>query len=126
MDVPPRRVGKRLIGRFLFLRIALGTVLLVLVTVGSALWAEKILQKAPYFMDEDDIDSINLVHSQASNTLTFGAIFVTLSARFSYQSSMHPRVFQNNVFVIYSIALVTILQFAITYIPGLNGIVFAK
>merc|ERR1712048_1289580 len=32
MDIPPRRVGKRLIGRFLFLRIALGTVILVTTT----------------------------------------------------------------------------------------------
>merc|ERR1711865_1327941 len=33
MDVPPRIVGKRLIGRFLFLRIALGTIVLGFVTV---------------------------------------------------------------------------------------------
>merc|ERR1719401_1791584 len=36
MDIPPRRVGKRLIGRFLFLRIVLGTVLLTACVVGSA------------------------------------------------------------------------------------------
>lgn len=125
MDVPPRRVGKRLIGRFLFLRIALGTVLLVCVTVVAALWAEKILTSEPYNYDERSLDSINRVHSQASNTLTFGACFVTLSARFSYQNSIHPRVFQDNQFVALSIALVTILQLAITYIPGLNNIVFA-
>merc|ERR1711920_327062 len=35
MNVPPRRVGKRLIGRFLFLRIALGTIILVTATVGA-------------------------------------------------------------------------------------------
>lgn len=125
MDVPPRRVGKRLIGRFLFLRIALGTVLLVCVTVVGSLWAEKILTSEPYNYDERSLDSINRVHSQASNTLTFGACFVTLSARFSYQNSIHPRVFQDNQFVALSIVLVTILQLSITYIPGLNNIVFA-
>merc|ERR1712100_748311 len=46
MDVPPRRVGKRLIGRFLFLRIALGTVLLVSATVYGSFWAESIMEKS--------------------------------------------------------------------------------
>merc|ERR1712194_529453 len=36
MALPPRRVGKRLIGRFLFLRIVLGTILLTASVVGSA------------------------------------------------------------------------------------------
>ena len=40
MDQPPRRVGKRLIGRFLFLRISIGTNTLVACTVGSVFWAE--------------------------------------------------------------------------------------
>jgi len=125
MDVPPRRVGKRLIGRFLFLRIALGTVLLVFVTVGAAMWAEHILGQEPYSLESTDRASIDRVHSQASNTLTFGACFVTLSARFSYQNSIHPRVFMDNQFVLLSIGLVTVLQLIITYVPGLNSIVFA-
>merc|ERR1712085_202694 len=36
MALPPRMVGKRLIGRFLFLRIVLGTILLTASVVGSA------------------------------------------------------------------------------------------
>merc|ERR1712085_157718 len=40
MDLPPRRVGKRLIGRFLFLRILLGTIVLVVVTVGEVFIAK--------------------------------------------------------------------------------------
>merc|ERR1712157_647740 len=76
-------------------------------------------------LDETSKDSINRVHSQASNTLTFGACFVTLSARFSFQNSIHPRVFQDNVFVLWSLIIVAILQVMITYIPGLNNIVFA-
>merc|ERR1719413_283026 len=123
MDIPPRRVGKRLIGRFLFLRIALGTVLLVFVTVGASFWAERILVNQ-YGLNRESEESIMRVHSQASNTLTFGACFVTLSARFSYQNSCHPRVFQNNQFVLISVLIVTVLQLAITYVPGLNGFVF--
>mmetsp|Transcript_24702 Transcript_24702/g.58427 ORF Transcript_24702/g.58427 Transcript_24702/m.58427 type:complete len:1051 (-) Transcript_24702:152-3304(-) len=124
MDVPPRRVGKRLIGRFLFLRIALGTVVLVFVTVAASFWAEDILVNQ-FGLDRESKECINRVHSQASNTLTFGACFVTLSARFSYSSSMHPRVFQTNVFVVYSVLIVAVLQLAITYIPGLNKFIFA-
>lgn len=125
MDVPPRRVGKRLIGRFLLLRIVLGTILLVFVTVSSSLWAEQILGQEPYNLNRDELESINLVHSQASNTLTFGACFVTLSARFSYQNSIHPRVFMDNQFVLISVVVVALLQLMITYIPGLNSVVFA-
>uniref|UniRef100_A0A7S4A9M6 Cation-transporting P-type ATPase N-terminal domain-containing protein n=1 Tax=Pseudo-nitzschia australis TaxID=44445 RepID=A0A7S4A9M6_9STRA len=124
MDVPPRRVGKRLIGRFLFLRIALGTVVLVFVTVAASFWAEDILVKE-FGLDRMNPECIDRVHSQASNTLTIGACFVTLSARFSFQNSIHPRVFMENQFVLLSVLLVTVLQLAITYIPGLNTIVFA-
>merc|ERR1711971_447438 len=62
---------------------------------------------------------------QASNTLTFGAMMVTISARFSLQSSLHPRVFQNNVFTWYSVAIVTVLQIFITYVPWVNYKIFA-
>merc|ERR1719276_815662 len=51
MDVPPRRVGKRLIGRYLFLRIALGTILLVFATVYASFWAERIMTREPYNLD---------------------------------------------------------------------------
>ena len=118
MDNPPRRVGKRLIGRFLFLRIALGTITLVASTVGSAFWAQDI------YSDESDDDRLALIRSQASNTLTFGAISITLSARFAYNSAFHPRLLKGNPFCWYSVAIVTVLQVAITYIPGLNSVIF--
>jgi len=122
MDIPPRRVGKRLIGRYLCLRIVLGTFILVLVTVWSSLYSLQILEKR----DDFPYDYItDMVHSQASNTLTFGACFVTLSARFNLLSSVHPRLFKGNVFTWYSVAIVTVLQLCITYIPGLNNVVFA-
>jgi len=122
MDVPPRRVGKRLIGRYLFLRIALGTVVLVLVTVGTAFIAQAVLDKDP---ELSYTKVTHMVHSQSSNTLTFGACFVTLSARFNLLSSIHPRLFQGNVFTWYSIGIVTVLQLCITYIPWVNKVVFA-
>ena len=118
MNHPPRRVGKRLIGRYLFLRIALGTIVLVATTVGATFLAQDM------FSDMSYEDRLPLMRSQASNTLTFGAMAITLSARFSYNSSIHPRLFQGNVFCWYSVAIVTVLQVAITYIPGLNSIIF--
>jgi len=125
MDVPPRRVGKRLIGRYLFLRIVLGTILLVFVTVGSSMWAQFELDNNPKYSKFAFETVTNMVHSQASNTLTFGACFVTFSARFNLLSSFHPRLFRGNVFTWYSFAIVTVLQLCITYIPGLNSVIFS-
>eukprot|EP00529_Nitzschia_sp_RCC80_P003146 CAMPEP_0113496070 /NCGR_PEP_ID=MMETSP0014_2-20120614/29931_1 /TAXON_ID=2857 /ORGANISM="Nitzschia sp." /LENGTH=1074 /DNA_ID=CAMNT_0000389979 /DNA_START=97 /DNA_END=3321 /DNA_ORIENTATION=+ /assembly_acc=CAM_ASM_000159 len=121
MDVPPRRVGKRLIGRYLFLRIVIGTIALTTATVGGTWWALTVLRGQPD-LSEDEID--RLCHSQASNTLTFGACFVTLSARFSYLSALHPRLFRGNKYAWYSVALTAVLQVCITYIPGLNEVIF--
>jgi magnesium-transporting ATPase (P-type) len=92
MDVPPRRVGKRLIGRYLFLRIALGSICLVVATVGSAFWVDAVFAKRGMKFDE----YLPFIRSQTSNTLTFGACFVTFGARFSYSSACHPRLFQGN------------------------------
>jgi magnesium-transporting ATPase (P-type) len=115
MDVPPRRVGKRLIGRYLFLRIAIATV----------------LRKQQCENDDEVIDNCltlnhidELCHSQASNTLTFGACFVTLSARFSYQSALSTRSLRGNKYAWYSVGLTSVLQLGITYIPGLNSVIF--
>eukprot|EP00980_Cylindrotheca_fusiformis_P004498 scaffold961_cov122-Cylindrotheca_fusiformis.AAC.6 len=125
MDIPPRRVGKRLIGRFLFLRIALGTVTLVACTVGATFWAQYLYQdgRAELSKEYED-DVLPLMRSQASNTLTFGACAVTMSARFSYNSAFGMRSFYGNRFAWYSLAIVTVLQVAITYIPGLNDVIF--
>ncbi|KAL7565795.1 hypothetical protein ACA910_015575 [Epithemia clementina (nom. ined.)] len=113
MEQPPRRVGKRLIGRFLFLRIAIGTVTLVACTVGSVFWAAELTK------NEDER------RSQCLNTLSFGAISVTLSARFARKSAFHPRTFHGNPFAWYSYAIMTVGQVFITYTPGLNETIFS-
>ena len=112
MDQPPRRVGKRLIGRFLLLRIAIGTITLVACTVGSVFWAEDL----SYTLEEK--------RSQALNTLSFGAISITASARFARKSAIHPRSFKGNAFAWYSYAIMAVLQVFITYTPGLNDTIF--
>jgi len=112
MTNPPRRVGKRLIGRFLLLRIIIATTVLVASTVGSVFWCKSY----DYSLAEQ--------RSQALNTLSFGAISVTLSARFAYNSAFHPRVLTGNPICWYSVSVMAALQILITYCPGLNEVVF--
>lgn len=120
MDLPPRRVGKRLIGRFLFLRIILGTCLLTGCVVGSALIVDNHERYAGMSPD----DRLMAIRATSFNVLDFGAMSVMMSARFAYNSSFHPRVFRGNPAALASITIVTVLQLALTYIPGLNSFVF--
>jgi magnesium-transporting ATPase (P-type) len=112
MKKPPRRVGKRLIGRFLLLRIIIGTISLVACTVGAVFW----VRGQGYNLEEQ--------RSQALNTLSFGAISITLSARFAYNSAFHPRLLSGNPLCWYSVSIMAALQILITYTPGLNETVF--
>ena len=128
MDQAPRKVGKRLIGRYLFLRIVLATATLTAVTVGSVFWTKSTQSCEAGLAGEALVDcqdyNQRVLHSQAINTLDFGAIAVTMSARFTYNSSIHPRIFKGNAFAWYSVAIVALLQVFITYVPGLNRLVF--
>jgi len=114
MSLPPRRVGKRLVGRYLFLRIILGTITLVTCTVGSVFVANS-------FKDYP----LGMQRSLASNTLTCSACSITLSARFAYNSAVHPRVFMGNKAAVYSLLIVVGLQLFITYVPGVNTVIFS-
>jgi len=132
MEMLPRRIGKRLIGRYLLLRILLGTFTLTCLTVGSAFWLKSF---NPSGSDLCNLADRNLngcqghkyyfedIRAIAFNVLDFGAIGITLSARFAYNSSIHPRVFYGNKYVWYSVLIVAVLQVAITHIPGLNSTV---
>lgn len=101
----------------------MATAALTLAVVGSVFWAQAYQTKP---MGDEDIAAANVreLRSQAINTLDFGAISVTLSARFTYNSSFHPRIFKGNKFAWYSVAIVAVLQVFITYCPGLNRVVF--
>jgi len=117
MTHPPRRVGKRLIGRFLFLRIALGTITLVACTVGSVFWVKSFNVGAEKY-------DLPMQRSMALNTLSFAAMAITISARFAYNSSFHPRIFFNNQLCWWSILIMGGLQVFITYTPGVNSTIF--
>ncbi|CAB9523652.1 Sodium/potassium-transporting ATPase subunit alpha [Seminavis robusta] len=114
MGLPPRRLGKRLIGRFLFLRIVLATTTLVATTVGSVFLIRDL--STAYTPEQQ--------RAQALNTLAFGAVAITLSARFAYNSSFHPRIFRGNKLCWISVAIVVGLQVVITHTPGLNKTIF--
>ena len=114
MQQPPRKVGKRLIGRLLCLRIAIATMVLVACTVGSVFWADSLGY------------SLGMTRSQALNALSFGSVAITASARFSRKSAFSPRSFYGNNLAWWSYSIVVVLQVFITYTPGLNQIVFTQ
>lgn len=130
MKLPPRRIGKRLIGRYLLLRILLGTFVLTSVVVAAAFWLISnnedgkihsiydiaIFGELKYYFED--------IRAIAFNVLDFGAISITLSARFTYLSSIHPRVFKGNKYCWYSVFIVAILQLLCTYVPGVNSMIF--
>ncbi len=119
MNLPPRRVGKRLIGRYLFLRIIIGTILLTGCVVGSACIVDAVNAGL------DQTERLYKIRATAFNVLDFGAISVMLSARFAYNSSITIKVFQGNKAVVWSAVIVAVLQILLTYIPGLNTFVFS-
>ena len=121
MSIPPRRVGKRLIGRFLLLRILLGTLLLTGCVVGSAVIVDQVYKESI----PDEFERLFKIRATAFNVLDFGAISVMLSARFAYNSSISLEVFQGNPGVVWCCVIVAVLQILLTYVPGLNTFVFS-
>jgi len=155
MSLPPRRIGKRLIGRYLLLRILLGTFTLTFLVVGSCFWIlgynptdsfDYVFQNLGQDCTSDCVlngsdDATACKNSPAGltgtmeyclpdiralafNVLDFGAIAITLSARFAYNSSISPRIFRGNKYCWYSVLIVSVLQVFITYCPGINDTIF--
>merc|ERR1712087_954300 len=126
MDLPPRRLGKRLIGRYLLLRILIGTFTLTALVVASAFWLKSFNSEECDIDGIDDLCKYTLedIRAIAFNVLDFGAISVTLSARFAYNSSFSTDVFKNNKYCWYSIFIVAALQIFLTYTPGVNTVIF--
>ncbi len=112
MKLPPRRVGKFLIGRYMLLRIVFGTLTLTLSVIASVFWLSSLGEQ--YGQREQS--------ALAFNVLDFGAVSVTLSSRVFQKSSFSLSL--GNKWNPIAIAIFVILQLAVTYIPGLNTIVF--
>jgi len=133
MDMSPRRIGKRLIGRYLLLRIMLATAVLTALCVGSAFWLKSFNPEGDDLCDYDDRDTDYCkdhkyywedIRALAFNVLDFGAISVTLSARFAYNSSISTAIFYGNKYCWYSILIVAVLQVILIHTPGVNSYVF--
>jgi magnesium-transporting ATPase (P-type) len=114
MKRPPRRVGKRLIGRYLLLRMVIGTIVLVATTIGAVFWVK----------DMGKYTDQAVQRSLALNVLSFDAIALALTARFEYSSALHPRVLTGNVICWWMVFIMVVLQIVITYTPGLSTKVF--
>ena len=132
MKLPPRRIGKRLIGRYLLLRILIATFSLTFLVVGAAFILVSQNKNDTVVFEADAKDDPALedkyyyedIRALTFNVLDFGAIAITLSARFTYLPSFHMRVFHGNIYVWYSIAIVIVGQIFITYCPGVNSTIF--
>jgi len=126
MDLPPRRTGKRLIGRYLLLRILLGTITLTALVVAAAFWIIGMNADECDIYGDDSLCRYTLedIRALSFNVLDFGAIGVTVSARFAYNSSFSMDVFRGNKYCWYSIFIVAALQVFLTYTPGVNRVIF--
>jgi len=133
MELAPRRIGKRLIGRYLLLRILFATAVLTALCVGSAFILKSYNPAGSDMCDYDDRNTVMCeghkyywedIRALAFNVLDFGAIGVTLSARFAYNSSISPRIFYGNKYCWYSVGIVAVLQVGLIHIPGVNSVIF--
>jgi len=113
MKQPPRRVGKFIIGRFLLLRIIFGTIVLTFSTIASVFWLASFGEK--YASQEQQT-------ALAFNVLDSGAVSVALSSRVFQKSSLSLSL--GNKWNVIALTIFVMLQLAVTYIPGLNTVVF--
>ncbi|KAG1675876.1 hypothetical protein FOA52_001533 [Chlamydomonas sp. UWO 241] len=108
MSRPPRRPGKRLLGKLILWRCFFVSTLLDILVLGMYGWALS------------DGRGLNKARAEAFNTLVFGEIGYSVTTRFIKHPTFHPRVFRGNVFVYLSIAVTAGLQGMFTYVPGLQ------
>ncbi|KAI8475579.1 MAG: cation transporting ATPase [Monoraphidium minutum] len=109
MSRPPRRPGKRLLGKLVLWRCCFVSVLLVICVLGM--------------YEVGNVLGLSLARrrAEAFNTLVFGEIAYAVTTRFIKVSSFHPRVFRGNPLCFISIGVTAALQVGLTYIPGVNA-----
>lgn len=105
---PPRRPGKRLLGKLVIWRCVFVCTILVILVLGMFEWCKN--------------TGLNLdqCRAEAFNTLVFGEIGYVVTTRFIKLSTFHLRVFQGNPYCFLSIALTAGLQVFLTYTPGVQ------
>uniref|UniRef100_A0A7R9Z7E3 Cation-transporting P-type ATPase C-terminal domain-containing protein n=1 Tax=Chlamydomonas euryale TaxID=1486919 RepID=A0A7R9Z7E3_9CHLO len=113
MNKPPRRIGKRLLGKLVLWRCVFVCVILVILVLGMYEWA---LSTVPEEYSADK--KVNLARAEAFNVLVFCEIGYCLTTRFIKMSTFHPRVFKGNYVIFLTMALTAGMQVFITYVPG--------
>jgi magnesium-transporting ATPase (P-type) len=109
MDRPPRRPGKRLLGKLVLWRCVFVTHLLVILVLGSFAWG----------MNEGL--SLDRRRAEAFNVLVFGEIGYAITTRFIKATTFHTRALRGNRWCYLSIGITAALQVFLTYTPGINA-----
>lgn len=107
MSRPPRRPGKRLLGKLVLWRCFFASSIIVVLVLGCYGWAAA------------DGLSLRQQRAEAFNTLVFCEIGYAITTRFIKHSTLHPRVFRGNVWIWVSCLVTAVLQCVITYVPGI-------
>jgi magnesium-transporting ATPase (P-type) len=98
MNRPPRRPGKRLLGKLILWRCCFVSVLLVICVLGMYEWGALTGQ------------NVHHRRAEAFNTLVFGEIAYSITTRYIKASCVHPRVFKGNPLAFISIGVTAALQ----------------
>lgn len=129
MDRPPRRPGKRLIGRLFLWRCVWVSVVMIAFVLGSFYWVGVMQGAYPPAGSTLPPDFANVTYpailgrqrAQAMNTLVFAEVAYSLNCRFLVESSAHPRVLRGNRTAWFCVVLMGALQCFTLYVPGVNA-----
>lgn len=108
MNLPPRRPGKRLLGKLVLWRCFYVSTLIVILVLGGFAWSQS------------EGLSIPQQRAEAFNTLVFCEIGYAITTRFIKLSTLHPRFFTGNIWMFISCGITVVFQCIITYVPGIT------
>jgi magnesium-transporting ATPase (P-type) len=98
MSRPPRRPGKRLLGKLVIWRCFFASTIIVIIVLGLFAWASK------------DGLTLQQQRAEAFNALVFCEIGYSITTRFIKLSTLHPRVFRGNIWIWISCLVTAVLQ----------------
>lgn len=110
MSRPPRRPGKRLLGKLILWRCCFVSILLVVCVLGMYEWGALTGQ------------NVHHRRAEAFNTLVFGEIAYSVTTRYIKASCVHPRVLRGNPLALVSIGVTAALQVRFVWRLGLRAI----
>ncbi|WP_295420748.1 cation-transporting P-type ATPase [Sulfurovum sp.] len=108
MHRPPRDAKAPIIDSYLLWRILFVSLILMAGTFGLFIW------------EEQNGATIEHARTVAVNTLVIFEVFYLFNARYIHASSFSLQGLTGNRYVLYAIALLLLLQAALTYLPAMN------